>query len=153
MLNDKKAGRAVAVATPLLQVGEQIELVSIANVGSVSVARRAATAAVAGVLSGGILMVSVRPRSFYLVLTNQHLLFFNADTASGRPEKKAAMCLPRHALRVSEPKRGLLTATFQMTISGDERGLKFVFPLPARDDAARIAAAVNGVAPLNGGNQ
>lgn len=141
-MNAKLQGWVTAVATPVLEQGERIEIPSVASVGTVSLKRRATTAAIAGVLSAGTVIVSVRPRKFFLALTDRRLILF-AQGASGRPEKKPAVVLPRQLLRTGETKRGLLTATFELSIEGEEKGLKFVFPLPARADAPLIAAALN----------
>lgn len=143
-MDEKRAKWVTAVATPLLQPGEPLEMTSVAQVGSVSVARKAATAAVVGALTGGMVVASVRPRAFYLALTDQRLLFFGADRMSGRPEKKLAMQIPRAALRAGEPKRGLLTATVMIEIAGQDKGLKFVFPRKMRDDAPGFVARLNG---------
>ncbi len=142
-VNGKMQGWVTAVATPVLEQGERIEVSSIASVGTVSLKRRAATAAIAGVLSGGTLMVAVQPKKFFLALTDRRLLLF-PQGMSGRPEKKPAIVLPRQVLRTGDTKKGLLTATFEMSIDGEEKGLKFVFPLPARADAPLIAAALSG---------
>jgi hypothetical protein len=141
-VNPKQQERVTAVATPLLETGERIEVASIASIGHVSVKRRLATAAVAGVLSGGTLMVAVQPKKFYLALTDRRLLLFEPGL-SGRPSKKPAAILPRRLLRAGETKRGLMTVTFLVSIEGEENGLKFVFPLVTRNDAPLVAAALN----------
>ena len=141
-MNEKIQGWVSAVATPTLERGERIEISSVASVGTVSLKRRAATAAVAGVLSGGTLMVAVQPKKFFLALTDRRLLLF-PQGMSGKPEQKPAAVLPRRSLSAGEVKKGLLTAAFELSIEGEEKGLKFVFPLPARADAPVIAAALN----------
>lgn len=142
-MDGKLADQVTAVATPVLEPGERIEVRSVANVGTVSVKRRIGTAAVVGVLSAGTVMVAVQPRKFFLALTDRRLLLFGQGM-SGRPEKKLAAALPRQLLHAGEAKKGLVTATFELSIDGQEKGLKFVFPLPARGDAPLIAAAING---------
>ena len=142
-VNEKMQGWVSAVATPALEQGERIEISSVASVGTVSLKRRAATAAVAGVLSGGTLMVAVQPKKFFLALTDRRLLLF-PQGMSGKPEQKPAAILSRQGLSTSEVKNGLLTAAFELAIEGQEKGLKFVFPLPARADAPVIAAALTG---------
>lgn len=137
-LND----RVMAVATPLLEQGERIEICSVANVGTVSLKRKATTAAVVGVLSAGTVMVAVRPRKFFLALTDRRLLMFGEGMVG--PEKKPAVVLPRQLLRAGDPKKGMLTATFELSIEGEEKGMKFVFPMNVRADAPVIATALNG---------
>src|SRR5215813_513579 len=141
-----KAGqqqRLLAVVQPVLGQGEQVELLTFASVG---VKRRVATAAVTTALTGGLLTMNVRPRRFYVALTSERVLFFNGDTVTGRPESKVAMQAPRPALSVASSKKGLLTATVQVAIAGQEKGLKFVFPLPMRSDVPAFVAAL-GEAP------
>jgi hypothetical protein len=141
-MNAKLQGWVTAVATSVLEQGERIEMSSVANVGTVSLKRRAATAAIAGVLSGGTLMVAVQPKKFFLALTDRRLILFSQGM-SGKPEKKPAIVLPRRLLHTGETTKGLLTATFELSIEGEQKGLKFVFPLPARADAPLISAALN----------
>lgn len=143
-MEGKLKDRVTAVATPILEAGERIEICSVASVGTVSVKRRAATAAVVGVLSAGTVTVAVRPRKFFLALTDRRLLLFGEGMTG--PEKKPAAVLPRQLLHAGDPKKGLMTTTFELSIEGQEKGMKFVFPLPARADAPVIAAALNGAA-------
>jgi hypothetical protein len=141
-MNEKKQQRLADAASPYLQPGEVIEASSVANVGTVSVKRKLATAAIAGVLSGGTLIVSTRPRSFYIALTNSRMLLF-AVAPSGRPEKKLAISLPRTRISATAATRKFLTYRFELTIQGDEKGLRFVFPYPNRVEATTIAAALD----------
>lgn len=138
---DKKVAR---VATPFLGPGEQIEVSTFVALGRVSAKRQLATAAVAGVLSGGMLIVSVQPKKYYLAVTNFRLLFFSQGTATGRPEKKLAMQVPRHLLLAGEVTKGLLTAQFNVAVEGQESGFKLVFPFPSRADAPAVAATLGG---------
>jgi hypothetical protein len=146
-MNEKRVQRLTAVAAPLLQPGEQIEWCSFAQVGSVSVARRVATTVLAGVLTGGALIMTVKPRPFFLALTDRRLLFFGQSIWSmSRPEKKLAMEIPRRALRASEPESARLSMKVPVEVSGQEKGLLFTFARLMRDDApgfaARLAAGV-----------
>jgi hypothetical protein len=50
-------------AASVLDAGENIELTTLANVGSVSVKKKVLTAAAAGIATGGLLMVNVKPRT------------------------------------------------------------------------------------------
>jgi hypothetical protein len=119
-----------------------------ANVGTVSLKRRAATTAIVGVLSAGTVMVSFQPRKLFLALTDRRLLFFGADSR-GRPEQKPAISLPRQPLRTADIRKGLLTATFELYVEGEDKGLKIVFPFVTRTDALLISAALNGAAPAS----
>jgi hypothetical protein len=103
-MNDKRTQQVSQAAAPHLHEGEQIEISAFANIGRVSVKRRAATAAAVGVATGGLLVVSVRPRKAYLAMTNQRLVFLDGDTMSGRPGK-LLLTLPRSAVTVSDVKK------------------------------------------------
>jgi hypothetical protein len=57
------------------------------NVGSVSVKRVVATAAVAAVATAGMFTAIARPRKAYLVLPSHRLVFLDGQTVSGPPGK------------------------------------------------------------------
>ena len=142
MLKEKRAQQVNDVAGTHLRPGEQVQLTSYASVGSVSVKRRVATAAVAAVASGGLLAVSVRPRRMYIALTRDRLLFFNGDTPSGKPGKSALMDIPRPLITVAGAKKGLLTFTVRLAVDGEDQGLKLIFPRPTRDEGEKLAAEI-----------
>jgi hypothetical protein len=89
-------------------------------------------------------MVAVRPKSYYVALTDRRLLFFGKDDLSGRPLNMLAFALPLELLSSSDVKKGLLTTQFHVQIEGHDKALKMVFPLPARADAPLIASALGG---------
>lgn len=131
----------------LLQNSERVQAVSVANVGRVTLGRKVAVAAAAGILSGGVLIMNARPARFYVVLTNQRLLCLAASSFTGRPQAKITLQLPRTAIPgTSEPKRGM-TFAFDVLISGQENALRFTFPRPLRADGEQIASSL-GVAHL-----
>ncbi|HEX4254450.1 MAG TPA: hypothetical protein VH089_05140 [Streptosporangiaceae bacterium] len=142
MLKEKRAQQVNEVAGPHLRPGEQVQLTSYASVGSVSVKRRAATAAVAAVASGGMLAVSVRPRRMYIAMTRDRLLFFNGDTPSGKPGFPVLMDIPRPLITVANAKKGFLTFTVQLAVEGQDEGLKLIFPRPTRDEGEKLAAEI-----------
>ena len=144
-MNDKRAQQAAEAAAPHLHADEQIEVTAYASIGRVSVARRAATAAVVGAATAGLLVVSVRPRKAYLLMTNQRLVFLDGDTMSGRPGK-LLLALPRPAVTVTSVKKGLLTLTAELGIQGQDQGLRVVFPTPAREDGQQVVAALEAAA-------
>ncbi len=141
-MKGKQEERLTEILRPLLQTGEQIEMLTFANVGSVSVARKIATAAVVGIVSGGMLIANVRPRRCYVALTSNRVLLFEEGLGPGRPSKTALAILPRAGLSADGAKKGLLTGTVLVAIAGNEKGLKFVFPLPMRADAPPFAEAL-----------
>ena len=142
MLKDKRVQQVHEVAGPHLRPGEQVQLVSYASVGSVSVKRRAATAAVTAIASGGTLAISVRPRRMYLAMTPDRLLFFNGDTPSGKPGRSVLMEIPRPLITVAGAKKGLLTVTVRLAVEGEDQGVKLIFPRPTRDDGEKLAAEI-----------
>jgi hypothetical protein len=142
MLKEKRVQQVIDVATPHLQPGEEIELVTFGSVGSVSLKRRAVTAAVTAVASAGFIAVHVRPRRMYIALTSNRLLFFNGDTSFGKPGSKVLMSGPRDAIKVADVKKGLVTLKLELAVDGQEKGVKIVLPRPARDDGYKLAAAL-----------
>ena len=140
-MREKLAQRVADAAAPHLHEGERIESIVYASVGSVSVKRKLATTAAAAVVSGGTIIVNVRARKTYLAFTSQRLLFFNADTAFGRPGN-LLIIVPRAYVTVSETKKGILSLKADLAVEGQDKGLRVVFPKPARDDGERIVAAL-----------
>jgi len=130
----------LAVAKPVLLDREQVQLMTFARVGSVSAKRKLATAATAAALTGGILIVNVRPRGMYVVLTDRRLLFFDGDKASlGRPGKHL-MTLPREQITASAPKGKAfgLAVQVELTVAGQDKNLKILFPKPSREDGRQF---------------
>lgn len=134
-VNPKQSERVESAARPVLRQDEQIEVTSFATVGTITPRQGTATA-ITGVMD------AVRPRAFYLALTSKRLLFFGVDALSGRPDKKLARSLSRTSLSATPLRRGLLTAQFQVAITGDDKGLRFVFPRSTRTDAATMAESL-----------
>ncbi|MEU5594959.1 hypothetical protein [Streptomyces sp. NPDC020298] len=131
---------------PLLTEGEQVELTSLAKVGSVSAKRRVMTTALVGVLTAGTVIATVQPRPMYWAPTGRRPLFFDAKTSTGRPGK-LLVALPRELISAAPAGRALLGLGVRtvLTVEGQEQGLKLTFP-PAckaagRDLASRLAAA------------
>ena len=137
----------LAAVTPMLQEQEEIQLATFASVGSVSAKRKIATAAAAAVLSAGTLMVSVRPREMYVVLTSRRILFFDGHTAMGRPGKHL-MTLPRDLVTVSAPKGKVLglATEVELTIEGQDKNLKVVFPKPSKEEGKQLTDALPATA-------
>jgi hypothetical protein len=140
-MRNKKVQQVVAVATPHLQPDERIEVIAFANVGRVSIKRKVATTAVVGALTGGMLIVNVRPRKTYLTITGQRLVFFNADTAIGRPGK-LLFTLPRALVTISEAKKGVLMMKADLAVEGQDQGLRLTFPRVAFDDGDRVLSVL-----------
>ncbi|MGW2434059.1 hypothetical protein [Streptomyces sp. NPDC001640] len=145
-MNNRRRQQLLQSVAPLLAEGEQVEITSVAKVGSVSARRRVLTTALVGALTAGTVIATVQPRPMYWALTDRRLMFFDASTMSGRPGK-LLMSLPRQLMSAAPVKKALLGLGLQtvLTVQGQEQGLKLTFP-PAykaagRDLASRIAVA------------
>lgn len=141
-LNARRTRQLLETATPLLLQGEQVEMTTLAAVGSVSVRKQALTAAVVGVLSAGTVMATVTPRPLYIVLTDQRLLFFDGNRG-GKPGK-LMMNLPRPYVTAGGSKKAFLGLQYvtHLTLAGQEKGLKVTFPVQHRSDGPRFVAGL-----------
>jgi hypothetical protein len=125
------------LAAPHLRQGEQIVMTVYANVGSVSIKRVVATAAVVAVATAGMFTAFARPRKTYLALTSQRLMFFDGETISGRPGK-LLFTLPREAVSVAGVDKGALALKVELAIQGQDKGLRLVFPTVARKTSQEL---------------
>jgi hypothetical protein len=125
---------------PVLQDQEQVQLMSFARVGSVSAKRKIATAAAAAALTAGVLIVNVRPRGMYIVLTDRRILFFDGDATSAARPGRHLMTVPRGRVTVSAPKGKALGLAIQveLTIAGQDKDLKIVFPKPSKEEGRQF---------------
>lgn len=146
-LNAGRKRQTFEAATPLLSEGERVELITCANVGSVSARRKVATAVVVGLASAGTLIASVRPRQMYIVLTDRRLLFFDASTSTGRPGQML-MNFPRTYASAGVPSKGMfgLTLVTELALAGQDRGLKLAFPTPCRAEGRQLAESLTAQA-------
>lgn len=136
-MNQKTTSRCTQVVAPALAEGEQVEMVEAVQIGKVSAKKRVATAAVVSVATAGTVMVALKPRPFYLILTNQRLIF--VENLRGRVGKIAAAA-PR-ATVTAEPLRGhLLTLSMNVTIDGTPQ--RFSWGRAQADMAKRVATAL-----------
>ncbi|MDJ0344459.1 hypothetical protein QMK19_20880 [Streptomyces sp. H10-C2] len=145
-MNTRRNRQLLEIAQPALAPQEHIELTGMANTGTVSVKRQVLTTALVGVLSAGMVIATVQPRPMYWVLTAQRLLFFDGKTATGKPGK-LLMALPREMITAAPLSKALLGLGLKtvLSVQGEDKGLKMVFPPAAkaagRDFAARIPTA------------
>ncbi|WP_317443405.1 hypothetical protein [Streptomyces collinus] len=146
-MNNRRSRQLLDAVNPLLAGGEQVELTGMANVGSVSAKRQVLTTAVVGALTAGTVIATVQPRPTYWVLTDQRLLFFDGKTATGKPGK-LLVTVPRNLVTAAPLSKALFGLGLKtlLTIEGQEKGLKMVFPPAAkaagRDFAARIPVSL-----------
>ncbi|GAA3070325.1 hypothetical protein [Streptomyces glomeratus] len=141
-LNARRARQLREAAAPLLLQGEEIQMTTLAGVGSVSVRRQALTAAVVGVLSAGTVMATVTPRPMYLVLTDQRVLFFDGNRG-GKPGK-LLLNLPRPYISAGGSRKAFLGLQYvtHLSMAGQEKGLKVTFPVQHRGDGPRFVSAL-----------
>jgi hypothetical protein len=93
----------------------QIEIVEALQIGKVSAKRRGAIMAAVSIATAETVMVALKPRAYYLVLTNQRLILL--ENLRGRVGRIVAVA-PRNAIS-SEPIRAhLLTLSMNGTIDG-----------------------------------
>ncbi|WP_431678505.1 hypothetical protein [Kitasatospora sp. KL5] len=138
-MNNRRREQLLKAAAPLLIADEHVEFATLTKVGSVSAARRLATTAVVGVLTAGTVTAIASPRPAYLALTDRRLLFFDVDQLSGRPAK-LLMAIDRGAVTASPAAKAAfgLLLTSQLSIAGEERGLKLTFATAFRADGREL---------------
>ncbi len=141
-LNARRNRQLLEAAAPLFLEGEQVQLTSLAGVGSVSVRKQALTAAVVGVLSAGTVMATVTPRPLYIVLTDRRVLFFDGNRG-GKPGK-LLMNLPREYVTAGGSKKAFLGLQYvtHLSVAGQEQGLKVTFPVQHRGDGPRFVSGL-----------
>jgi len=146
-MNNKRVQMVADLAAPHLQQGEQIEMTVYAKVGSVSIKRVVATAAVVAVATAGMFMAFARPRNTYLALTSHRLMFFDGETMTGRPGK-LLFTLPREAVSVAGVDKGAIAVKVELSIQGQDKGLRLAFPTVARKDGEQVAAVLRATAAV-----
>ena len=133
--------RIKKAATPLLEPGEVIEVVTVAGIGKVSPRRQIATVAVAAILSAGTVTAVAYSPKRPVVLTNRRLLFLDANEITGRPLEKLVGALPREGLR-AQRQRGLLWLKYDLIDNTGAPVVRLSFPVPNRSAGHQMAAAL-----------
>ena len=133
--------RIKKAATPLLEPGEVIEVVTVAAIGKVSPRRQIATVAVAAILSAGTVTAVAYSPKRPVVLTNRRLLFLDANEITGRPLEKLVGALPREGLR-AQRQRGLLWLKYDLIDNTGAPVVRLSFPVPNRSAGHQMAAAL-----------
>ncbi len=136
-MNQKTTARCTQVVVPTLSQGEQIELAEAVQIGKVSVKRRAATAAAVSIATAGTVMVSLKPRPYYLILTNQRLILLG--NIRGRVGKTVAAA-PRTVVSAEPLRSHLLTVSMNVTIDGTPQ--RFSWGRVQTGMAKRVATAL-----------
>jgi len=114
-MNQKTTSRCTQVVTPALSQDEQIEMVEAVQIGKVSVKKQAATAAAVSIATAGTVMVALKPRPFYLILTNQRLILVGNNR--GRVGNIAAAA-PWSVISAEPLRAHFLTLSMNVTIDG-----------------------------------
>lgn len=143
-MNGKRRRLLLAAVDPMLEPDEQVEVVTLVNLSSVSVRRTAAFAAASAIMSGGMAVIPT-PAPMYLAMTDRRIFIFRADPMFVRP-REHVMTISRAGLVRSEIKEHLLKSSFVVSSPDSEQSLKIIFPLVGRKDRNAIAA----VLPLAG---
>jgi hypothetical protein len=136
-MNEKRAQQVREAAAPYLRAGEQVEVSVLTSVGRVSARRRVPTAAIVEATTGGLLILSLRPRKAYLAMTNQRLVFLGGRPMSGRPGPRL-LTVNRSAARVARVREGVLTLKVDLAIARQEHALRIVFRKASRDEAEKV---------------
>ena len=134
-MNNSRQRKLMGLAQPLMRQGEQVEVVALAKLGKLPVKKNVgsagesiAAAAVVGALSGGMSVgVAFVQKEAYLVLTDQQLLMFSANSSTGSPDKHLAS-IPRTAAVASIIKDGLLFLKVRLDVAGQKQGIRLTFP-------------------------
>lgn len=137
-MNQRTTSRCTQVIGPMLARGEQIQMVEVVQVGKVSAKKKAATAAIVGAATLGTVVVALKARAFYLVVTNQRLLFI--DNLRGRVGKFSA-AVPLSAVTAEPLRLHLLTVSMNVTMNGTPQ--RFSWGRAQVSMARRVADALS----------
>jgi hypothetical protein len=137
-MNQRSTSLCMQVVAPALSAGEQIEIVEAVQIGKVSAKKQIATSAIVGLATLGTVMVALKPRPYYLVVTSQRLIFIN--NLRGRVGKIAA-AIPRSAIATEPLRPHLLTLSMNVTINGTPQ--RFSWGRAQASMARRVADALN----------
>lgn len=127
-----------------LEDGETVEVVSIAEVGTLrpspeAVGKTVAMGVATAMMGGGMHVVVVRTRCG-LVLTDRRLLLVEASKASGKMLGVVAD-IPRDRLRRGEVSTRMYL-WFDVADTVSDTAIRLSFPLPNRDEGRQVAAAL-----------
>lgn len=137
-MNKTATSRCTELVTPALQSDERIELVEAVQIGKISAERQVATAVAVAVATAGIVMVALKPRPYFLVLTDQRLILI--ENLRGRVGKMVA-AIPRSAISAEPLRAHLLTLSMEVTLGGTPQ--HFSWGRVQTGMARRIAAALS----------
>lgn len=141
LMREAKKNRITAGLQPYLEPGETIFLITGTGVGRVSVKRHVGVAVVWAVLSLGHVHATVRPRGYFVALTDRRLIFIDPEQVK-KNGLDVSWALDLSALR-TEPCRGpSLTKRFDLA-ADDLAPMRLGFVMSQRADAETIRSAVD----------
>lgn len=143
-MNQKTTSRCSQLVASKLADGEQIEMVEAVQIGKVSAKKRIATTAAVSIATAGTVMIALKPRPFYVVITNRRIFFI--ENLRGLVGKIAAV-VARDAVTAEPLQAHLLTLSMNVTIDGTPQRFSWGRAQPGM--ARRVAAALTarGKAP------
>ena len=116
-MNQKIEQRCKDVVTPSLAAPlEYVCSVDVVQIGKVSARKQVIVSLVVGILTAGIVLVALRPRAYYLVLTNQRLLLL--DNNRGRVGTKIVLAAPLNQVLAGPLRGGALTYKLDVAVAG-----------------------------------
>lgn len=139
-MNGRRRRLFLEALDPMLAPGERVEVATVVNLSSVSVARTAAFAAASAVLSGGMAVIPV-PTPMYLAMTDLNLYVFQADPVFSRP-RGHLVTIPRAGLVRTPVRDRILNSSFVVSHPGGDQGLRLVFGGLGRKERDLVAAAL-----------
>ena len=140
MVSSRVTAKCERVVAPALAPGEQITMIDVVQLGKVSAKRRVATAAVAGIASGGLLMLSVKPRPYLIALTDRRV--FLVDYGHTNVGKGIALAFDRMAMTAGPLTGHLLTVSMQIDLAEPSASYRFSWGRAQGKTARRVAAAL-----------
>jgi hypothetical protein len=133
-MNQKTTQRCTQVVAASLAPGEQIEMIEVAQIGKVSAKKQlgiSAASVAVGVVTGGTLLVALKPRAYFLILTNERL--FLVDNLQGSVGKKIVSAIPRNLISAGPVRTHLLTISMEVTVGGMARRVAAALGAPGNE--------------------
>src|SRR5690349_5422994 len=142
-MNQKIEQRCTDVVTPALAAPlEYVRSIEVVQLGKVSARKQIIVSLVVGILTAGMLLVALRPRAYYLVLTNQRLLLL--DNLRGRVGTKIVLAVPLNQVVAGPLRTGALTYKLDVEVAGVAR--RFSWGRVQGSTARRVAEALGAPA-------
>ncbi|MFD0378685.1 hypothetical protein [Streptomyces sp. NPDC127112] len=138
-MNKKSAELCISVAAQLFAPGERVELVEAVQIGRVSAKRQLAASVAVGIASGGTALVALKPRAYFLVLTDQRLYLI--DNNNGRVGKVVVSAVSRAQISAGPLQKHFLTLSMEVQMTAPTPW-RFSWGRVQSDMARRVATAL-----------